>query len=143
MDSEDWSELLPTFWNVTNKLDEIRNISFKDMLPEAYNLIKGAQLNGQSHPLITDWLQVRVLPRPPRFNMYTYQDIKAVHLELTERCQAACPMCPRTGNKELNNAELSLDDIKLIFPEHFVKQLTHFSLCGAIVTGKQIGRAHV
>lgn len=62
--------------------------------------------------------------------MYKYEDIKAVHLELTERCQAACPMCPRTGNAELRNAELYLDDIKLIFPEDFVNQLTHFSLCG-------------
>lgn len=62
--------------------------------------------------------------------MYRYEDIKAVHLELTERCQAACPMCPRTGNKELNNAELTLDDIKQIFPKEFVKQLTDFSICG-------------
>lgn len=42
MDSEDWSgELLPTFWNVTNKLDQIRNIRMQDYLPEFYNLIKG------------------------------------------------------------------------------------------------------
>lgn len=62
--------------------------------------------------------------------MYKYEDIKAVHLELTERCQAACPMCPRTGNAELRNAELSLDDIKKIFPLSFVQQLDRITLCG-------------
>lgn len=62
--------------------------------------------------------------------MYTYDQIKAVHLELTERCQAACPMCPRTGNAELRNAELSLTYIKNIFPIDFIKQLTDVTLCG-------------
>lgn len=62
--------------------------------------------------------------------MYKYEDIKAVHLELTERCQAACPMCPRTGNAELMNAELSLEDIKKIFTVEFVQQLERITLCG-------------
>lgn len=62
--------------------------------------------------------------------MYTYDQIKAVHLELTERCQAACPMCPRTGNEHLSEAELSLHDIKKIFPPEFIKQLDRISLCG-------------
>lgn len=62
--------------------------------------------------------------------MYNYEDIEAVHLELTERCQAACPMCPRTGNAELSNAELSLKDIKKIFPVDFIRQLNRITLCG-------------
>jgi MoaA/NifB/PqqE/SkfB family radical SAM enzyme len=62
--------------------------------------------------------------------MYKYLEIKSVHLELTERCQAACPMCPRTGNSLLTNSELSIVDIRKIFPKDFVKQLTHITLCG-------------
>lgn len=41
MDSEDWSDLLPTFWNVTNKLDDIRGIKMSDHVPELYHLLKG------------------------------------------------------------------------------------------------------
>ena len=28
-------------------------------------------------------------------NLYNYEDIRAVHLEITEKCQASCPMCDR------------------------------------------------
>jgi MoaA/NifB/PqqE/SkfB family radical SAM enzyme len=62
--------------------------------------------------------------------MYKYEEIKKLHLELTERCQAACPMCPRTGNKLLSNSELSIQDVRNIFPKDFVKQLEHITLCG-------------
>lgn len=41
MDSEDWSDMLPTFWNIANKLDHIRNISLEQYNPATYNLIKG------------------------------------------------------------------------------------------------------
>ena len=27
--------------------------------------------------------------------MYNYQDITSIHLEVTSKCQARCPMCPR------------------------------------------------
>lgn len=62
--------------------------------------------------------------------MYNYENIKAVHLELTERCQASCPMCPRTGNVHLNDNELSLDDIKQIFPVSFIRRLERITMCG-------------
>jgi len=62
--------------------------------------------------------------------MYKYLEIRAVHLELTERCQAACPMCSRTGNFLLTNSELSIGDIRKIFSKNFVKQLNRITLCG-------------
>lgn len=65
--------------------------------------------------------------------MYKYEEIKSVHIELTERCQAACPMCSRTSLAKINvlkNAELSIQDIREIFPKDFVKQLQHITLCG-------------
>jgi MoaA/NifB/PqqE/SkfB family radical SAM enzyme len=67
--------------------------------------------------------------------MYKYEEIRAVHLELTERCQAACPHCHRfikedVLNPNLTMAELSLKDIKSIFPVDFIKQLDSIRLCG-------------
>jgi len=62
--------------------------------------------------------------------MIKYEEIKKIHLELTERCQAECPMCPRTGNLLVGKRELSLSDIEFIFPEEFVKQLDSIMICG-------------
>jgi len=67
--------------------------------------------------------------------MYLYPDIRTVHLEITEKCNAACPMCARNinggeDNPWLKNAELSLSDIQTIFPDDFIKQLNHMFMCG-------------
>jgi MoaA/NifB/PqqE/SkfB family radical SAM enzyme len=67
--------------------------------------------------------------------MYSYNEIKTVHLEITEKCNAACPMCARNinggeDNPWLQNAELSLTDIYTIFPDDFIKQLNHMFMCG-------------
>ena len=47
--------------------------------------------------------------------MYNYEDIRTVHLEITQKCQAACPMCDRNenggvDNRHIDNSELSLHD---------------------------------
>jgi len=67
--------------------------------------------------------------------MYNYQDIKTVHLEVTQRCQAACPMCDRNenggaDNRHITNAELSLEDCKRIFDPEFIAQLETMYMCG-------------
>ena len=67
--------------------------------------------------------------------MYRYEDIKEVHLEITEKCQAACPMCMRNQNGGADNphltmSELSLEDCKKIFEPDFLKQLHHIYMCG-------------
>ena len=67
--------------------------------------------------------------------MYDYNDIRTVHLEITEKCNAACPMCARNinggeDNPWLQNAELSLNDIITIFPDKFIQQLNHIFMCG-------------
>ena len=41
------------------------------------------------------------------FQMYKHSDISHVHFEPTQRCQALCPMCDRTNNPHIKNAELS------------------------------------
>ena len=67
--------------------------------------------------------------------MYKLENIKNVHLEMTEVCQASCPMCPRRHwdgsiNPHLTMAELSLEDCKKIFPVEFVSKLKYLNMCG-------------
>jgi MoaA/NifB/PqqE/SkfB family radical SAM enzyme len=67
--------------------------------------------------------------------MYKYEDIKAVHLEITSKCNAHCPMCLRNvlggkPNPQLPLSELSIADIKNIFAEDFVQRLERIYLCG-------------
>lgn len=67
--------------------------------------------------------------------MYRYEDIKTVHLEMTEACNASCPMCARNlnggeVNPLLHGAELSIADIEQIFPVDFIKQLNRIYMCG-------------
>ena len=67
--------------------------------------------------------------------MYNYEDVKTVHLEITQRCQAACPMCDRNmnggkDNPHITNAELSLQDCQRIFTPAFISQLKNMYMCG-------------
>tara|TARA_B100000212_G_scaffold277001_1_gene216543 strand:+ start:11715 stop:12782 length:1068 start_codon:yes stop_codon:yes gene_type:complete len=67
--------------------------------------------------------------------MYNYNDIKTIHLEVTQNCQAACPMCDRNMNGEginphINLDELSYEDCTNIFPQSFIKQLDTMYMCG-------------
>ena len=67
--------------------------------------------------------------------MYRYEDIKTIHLEVTQNCQASCPMCDRNMNGEgvnphINLDELTLEDCKRIFSPDFIKQLNTMYMCG-------------
>lgn len=67
--------------------------------------------------------------------MYPFEDIKIVHLELTTKCNASCPMCLRTVcggkvNPQLPLTELSLKDIQKIFPIDWVQKLHRIYMCG-------------
>ena len=73
--------------------------------------------------------------------LYRYEDIKVVHLEITEKCQAACPMCNRNCsgipgmidgaiNPNLGLHELTLADVQQLLPPEFVKQLDRLFMCG-------------
>lgn len=63
-----------------------------------------------------------------------YEKIKGLHLELTTKCNAMCPMCNRNYKgkvrKNLPICELTLSDIKKLLPVSFVKNLDLISLCG-------------
>ena len=67
--------------------------------------------------------------------LYKYEDVRVVHLEITEKCQATCPMCDRNQNGGADNPnlglhELSLEDVQSIMPPEFVKQLDRIYMCG-------------
>lgn len=67
--------------------------------------------------------------------MYNYNDIKEIHLEITSKCQARCPMCPRRlqggpMNPFVKLDEINLETFKSWFPKPFLKQLERFFMCG-------------
>lgn len=62
--------------------------------------------------------------------MYNSNEITHIHLEPTQRCQAACPMCDRTNNPHLKNAELTKEVFSKIVDVDFVKQLKSLIMCG-------------
>jgi len=67
--------------------------------------------------------------------MYKYEDIRVVHLENTQNCQASCPMCDRNQNggevnPHIDLSELTLEDCKRIFEPEFIKQLNTMYMCG-------------
>lgn len=67
--------------------------------------------------------------------MYRYNEIKTVHLEITDNCNAACPMCARNinggqENPQLPSTELFIEDIKKIFEPSFISQLDRMYMCG-------------
>src|SRR5205814_3384879 len=60
--------------------------------------------------------------------MYAYCSVEELHLEITTRCNAACPMCARNISGGLRNpylpeAELSLEDMQRIVPAYFIAML--------------------
>lgn len=56
--------------------------------------------------------------------------IERLQVELTNKCNAKCPMCTRTLSTELNNKEISFVDFKMFFPKEFLKDLKFILFCG-------------
>jgi MoaA/NifB/PqqE/SkfB family radical SAM enzyme len=62
------------------------------------------------------------------------------HLELTDKCNAGCPMCGRTVQmdrcrpdfEKVRNIELSLDVIRRNFPPDFCRRVDTIDLCGGL-----------
>lgn len=66
--------------------------------------------------------------------MYPYT-LKSLHIELTNKCQAACPMCARNHNggrvrDSIRLTEITLEDFKHWFPIEFLQGLENFYACG-------------
>jgi len=67
--------------------------------------------------------------------MYKLEDIRDIHLEVTTKCQARCPMCPRRINGGVLNplmtlTEIDLETFKQWFSVDFIQQLDSLFMCG-------------
>ena len=67
--------------------------------------------------------------------MFNFKDLSAVHVELTSKCQASCPMCARNHRGGIVNPNLKLETIDLtlfkkIFNQEVLNQLTYVYFCG-------------
>jgi MoaA/NifB/PqqE/SkfB family radical SAM enzyme len=68
-------------------------------------------------------------------SLYHYDELRIVHLELTHRCNAACPMCARNvhggaDNPDMPLSEMSLADVKAILLPDFIARLKRIYACG-------------
>lgn len=67
--------------------------------------------------------------------MYQLNQIRHVHLEISSRCNAACPLCPRNfygypHNDGYVEHDMTLAEAKKIFPVNFVQQLNEIYVNG-------------
>ena len=67
--------------------------------------------------------------------LYTIDDIRHVHLEISSLCNAECPLCPRNlhgypYNDGYVERNLTLQDAKKIFQINFLQQLTEINING-------------
>lgn len=67
--------------------------------------------------------------------LYSYRDIRVIHMEPTSKCQAACPMCGRNQRggrtrKNIDLCEITLADFQDWFAQPFLQQLSAISMCG-------------
>jgi MoaA/NifB/PqqE/SkfB family radical SAM enzyme len=67
-------------------------------------------------------------------NNYT-TDVTDIHIELTDKCQASCPMCARNYNGGIERPfvgqhDITLDQFKTWFSPEFLKNIKNFYACG-------------
>jgi MoaA/NifB/PqqE/SkfB family radical SAM enzyme len=67
--------------------------------------------------------------------MFKFSELTQIHLEITNNCQASCPMCNRNINGGLENPLIkingwSLEDFKKVMTPDVLHQLDSFYFCG-------------
>lgn len=67
--------------------------------------------------------------------MFKFSELKQAHLEITNKCQASCPMCPRNFHGGMVNENLLLNDWTIenfisIFDTETLHQLDSIFFCG-------------
>ncbi len=67
--------------------------------------------------------------------MYRLAQIRTIHMEVTSKCNASCPMCLRNVlggavNPHLPVTELSLADVQAVLPQAVVAGLNRIFFCG-------------
>jgi hypothetical protein len=67
--------------------------------------------------------------------MFNFESLKQIQIEITNRCQASCPMCLRNIHGGIENPSLQLTDWTLeqftkIFNVEVLAQINHVNFCG-------------
>lgn len=68
--------------------------------------------------------------------MWTFDNLNAIHLELSSKCNAACPGCPRflnnspNVNPDLKQTEISLSDFKSWLTPDILSKIKSWVICG-------------
>ncbi len=67
--------------------------------------------------------------------MFSFNDLEQIHLEITNNCQASCPMCSRNHHGGLDNPlikiqEWTLKDFKHIINREVLDQIKNIYFCG-------------
>ena len=67
--------------------------------------------------------------------MFKFNQLKSIHLEISNNCQASCPMCSRNINGGQDNpliklSDWTIDDFKIIMNPTVLNQIDTFYLCG-------------
>lgn len=67
--------------------------------------------------------------------MYSIKDIQQLHVEISSRCNAACPQCPRNlygypFNNGYTEHDMTLAEAKIIFKPEFIQQLKELLING-------------
>lgn len=69
---------------------------------------------------------------------FNYEQIDQMHVELTNACNAACPMCARFHNNsplirpEMEIEQITLEQFKAWFPPEFLRKLKIVLFCGTV-----------
>jgi MoaA/NifB/PqqE/SkfB family radical SAM enzyme len=69
-------------------------------------------------------------------SFWNFNELVQVHIELTNHCNAACPMCVRFYNSselirpDLNLSQISLEDFKKWFPQEVLDKVKLWLFCG-------------
>jgi MoaA/NifB/PqqE/SkfB family radical SAM enzyme len=67
--------------------------------------------------------------------MFTFEELKTIHLEITNMCQASCPMCARNyhggmDNPLVVNTDWTFEEFKTIFTNEVLGVLESVYFCG-------------
>lgn len=67
--------------------------------------------------------------------MFPYNELTQIQIEITNRCQASCPMCDRNINGGIDNPNIktndwTINDFKTIFTRDLLLQLKKIDFCG-------------
>ena len=67
--------------------------------------------------------------------MFKFNELTHIHLEISSRCQASCPMCPRNIHGGIDNPNLKVNDWTYndfisIFSKEVTDQLEFITFCG-------------